>query len=270
MVLLTLRASLKTEQFIEEEVKENITQAEIVSLAMSSFDCFTNSSRNPVMIYLPSGAEFKGGNLLESTELYASQLLDEETGGAEKVLRVCLLGSGAVGKSCIALRFVQGVFNEQYDPTIEDYFRKDASVDGQIVSLDILDTAGQEDFGALKAAWYRKKDGFILVFSLDMPNTLDDLAKFHDELSKFYEVEGVVPPILIVGNKLDLVSNAEAERLLAKANQDSKEWDAVDVIRASAKTGMNIEATFANMVRAIRRSRVKVPVKKRRSWCDLL
>merc|ERR1719285_122549 len=95
------------------------------------------------MIYLPSGAEFNGGNLEENQELYASQLPEEDERDEERVLRLCLLGSGAVGKSCIVVRFMRNIFEDYYDPTIEDSYRKHIRVDGQIVTLDILDTAGQ-------------------------------------------------------------------------------------------------------------------------------
>jgi len=271
MVLVKLRASVKDmDQFIEEEVNENITQAELSALAKTKFDCFTYCSTNPVKIYLPSGAEFKEGTLRENPELYASQLPEEEDGDEEKSLRLCVLGSGAVGKSCIVIRLMQNIFNEYYDPTIEDSYRKHVSVDGQIVFLDILDTAGQEDFEALKAAWYRKKDGFLLVFALDNAHGLEELGNFYNEICVFYEVEGVVPQMLIAANKADLVTIAESEALWLKAKEKSKEWNAVAAMRTSAKTGLNIEATFANLVRAIRRSKIKIPEKKKRRWCDIL
>lgn len=270
MVLVTLRASVKDmDQFHQEEVKENITPSELATIARSNFDCFTKSSTNPVLIYMPSGEEFRGGTLAENQELYASQLPEEEEGDEEKVLRLCLLGSGAVGKSCIVIRFMRNIFNDYYDPTIEDSYRKHVRVDGQIVSVDILDTAGQEDFDALKAAWYRKKDGFLLIFALDNANGLEELGKFYCELSNFYEVEPV-PPILIAGNKADLVSPEQSQELWLKAKEKSTEWGAVGLMRTSAKTGMNIEAAFANLVRAIRRRKMKVPVQKKRSWCNLL
>jgi len=271
MVLVKLRASVKAmDQFVEEEVNENITSAELATLARSKFDCFINCSTNPVKIYLPSGGEFKGGTLRENPDLYASQLHQDENGNEEKTLRLCVLGSGAVGKSCIVQRYMQNIFNEYYDPTIEDSYRKHVSVDGQIVYLDILDTAGQEDFNALKAAWYRKKDAFLLVFALDNAQGLEELEKSYHEICIFYENEGKVPPMLIAANKADLVTIEESEELWLKAKEKSKEWNSVGAIKTSAKTGLNIEATFANLVRAIRRTKIKIPVRKKRSWCDLL
>ena len=58
--------------------------------------------------------------------------------------KIVVLGSGGVGKSALTVQFVQGIFVEKYDPTIEDSYRKQVVIDGETCLLDILDTAGQE------------------------------------------------------------------------------------------------------------------------------
>jgi len=270
MVLVKLRSSLEDNQHFIEEVKENVTQAELAAIAKSRFDCFTNSSKNPVKIYLPSGAEFKEGTLQDNQELYASQLRKDNESNMENPLKLCILGPGGVGKSCILLRLTRNIFADYLDSTIEDSHRHVITVDGQIVTLDVLDTAGQEEFDGLRAAWYRKKDGFLLVFALDNPAGLGGLEKFYHEVSNFYEAGGSdSPPILVAANKSDKVTAAESEDLWLKAEKYSKEWKAIDLMRTSAKTGLNIEATFANLVRAIRR-RNNTTVKKKKWICDLL
>jgi len=54
--------------------------------------------------------------------------------------KIVVLGSGGVGKSALTVQFVQGIFVEKYDPTIEDSYRKQVEVDGQQCMLEILDT----------------------------------------------------------------------------------------------------------------------------------
>ena len=56
--------------------------------------------------------------------------------------KIVVLGSGGVGKSALTVQFVQGIFVEKYDPTIEDSYRKQVEVEGQQCMLEILDTAG--------------------------------------------------------------------------------------------------------------------------------
>ena len=54
--------------------------------------------------------------------------------------KIVMLGSGGVGKSALTMQFVQGIFVEKYDPTIEDSYRKHVEVDNMQCVLDILDT----------------------------------------------------------------------------------------------------------------------------------
>jgi small GTP-binding protein len=49
-----------------------------------------------------------------------------------------------VGKSALTIQLIQNHFVEEYDPTIEDSYRKQVVIDGETCQLDILDTAGQE------------------------------------------------------------------------------------------------------------------------------
>ena len=60
--------------------------------------------------------------------------------------KIVVLGSGGVGKSALTVQFVQGIFVEKYDPTIEDSYRKQVEVDGQQCMLEILDTAGTVNY----------------------------------------------------------------------------------------------------------------------------
>jgi small GTP-binding protein len=57
--------------------------------------------------------------------------------------KIAVLGDGGVGKSAITIQFTSGIFATDYDPTIEDAYRIDVEVDGEVVGLDIIDTAGQ-------------------------------------------------------------------------------------------------------------------------------
>lgn len=60
--------------------------------------------------------------------------------------KLVVLGSGGVGKSALTVQFVQGIFVEKYDPTIEDSYRKQIEIDNRQCMLEILDTAGTVSF----------------------------------------------------------------------------------------------------------------------------
>lgn len=71
--------------------------------------------------------------------------------------KIVVLGSGGVGKSALTVQFVQEIFVEKYDPTIEDSYRKQVEVDGQQCMLEILDTAGTVSTASLRQIKWRKK-----------------------------------------------------------------------------------------------------------------
>ena len=68
---------------------------------------------------------------------------------------IYVLGGGGVGKSALTLRLVTDNFAEDYDPTIEDSYRKQIKVDGIPATVDIVDTAGQEEYNAMRDQWIR-------------------------------------------------------------------------------------------------------------------
>ena len=82
--------------------------------------------------------------------------------------KVVVLGSGGVGKSALTVQFVTGTFIEKYDPTIEDFYRKEIEVDSSPSVLEILDTAGTEQFASMRDLYIKNGQGFILVYSLGL------------------------------------------------------------------------------------------------------
>ena len=64
--------------------------------------------------------------------------------------RVVVLGHGGVGKSSLTLRLITDNFMEEYDPTIEDSYQKSIVVDGESTVLNVLDTAGQEEYSSMQ------------------------------------------------------------------------------------------------------------------------
>jgi len=85
--------------------------------------------------------------------------------------KVVVLGSGGVGKSALTVTFVTGKFVEKYDPTIEDFYRKEIEVDGAPSVLEILDTAGTEQFSSMRDLYIKNGQGFIVVYSITSVQT---------------------------------------------------------------------------------------------------
>ncbi|KAG9335553.1 hypothetical protein JZ751_004456 [Albula glossodonta] len=96
--------------------------------------------------------------------------------------KVVVLGSGGVGKSALTVQFVTGTFIEKYDPTIEDFYRKEIEVDSSPSVLEILDTAGTEQFASMRDLYIKNGQGFILVYSLVNQQSFQDIRPMRDQI----------------------------------------------------------------------------------------
>ncbi|KAL6410294.1 Ras family protein [Ilyonectria robusta] len=167
-------------------------------------------------------------------------------------LHVVVLGAGGVGKSCLTAQFVHNEWIESYDPTIEDSYRTQLQVDGRQVVLEILDTAGTEQFVAMRDLYMKTGQGFLLVFSITSSSSLSELAGLREEIIRIKDDENI--PIVIVGNKADLEENRAVPR--AKGFSISQRWGA-PYYEASARTRNAAKGRRATSPRRWRR-RVQV------------
>ena len=99
-----------------------------------------------------------------------------------KELKVVVLGSGGVGKSALTVQFVSGKFIEKYDPTVEDFYRKEIEVDDCPSVLEILDTAGTEQFASMRDLYIKNGQGFIVCYSITNSQTFEDIKTMKEQI----------------------------------------------------------------------------------------
>jgi small GTP-binding protein len=162
--------------------------------------------------------------------------------------KIVVFGAGAVGKSALTIQFVQGYFITDYDPTIEDSYKRVLAVDGENIQLDILDTAGQDDFAPMRTSYMRQGKGFIIVYAIDDRASFEEVEVFHRDLTRTKGTTNV--PVVICGNKCDLedkrvVSKQESEELAGKLSGIFFE--------TSALANINIENAFKALVKEIKK-----------------
>ncbi|POS87376.1 ras family protein [Erysiphe pulchra] len=170
---------------------------------------------------------------------------------ASKFLReykLVVVGGGGVGKSCLTIQLIQSHFVDEYDPTIEDSYRKQCVIDEEVALLDVLDTAGQEEYSAMREQYMRTGEGFLLVYSITSRQSFDEILVFQQQILRVKDKDYF--PIIVVGNKCDLendrqVSEAEGEAL-------SRSFGC-KFIETSAKSRINVDNAFYDLVREIRR-----------------
>eukprot|EP01119_Soliformovum_irregulare_P017904 TRINITY_DN5393_c0_g1_i1.p1 TRINITY_DN5393_c0_g1~~TRINITY_DN5393_c0_g1_i1.p1 ORF type:complete len:196 (+),score=38.52 TRINITY_DN5393_c0_g1_i1:84-671(+) len=168
--------------------------------------------------------------------------------------KVVVLGDGAVGKSCITIQLVHNYFTLQYDPTIENSYRKQMTVDDKPAVLDILDTAGQEEYLALRDQYICRGEGFALVFSLTNRLTFNHIEDLYNHILRVKDVDQY--PVVILGNKSDLLKDREVQ---PEEGRKLAERLGVPFLETSAKTGYNVEDGFLALVRELRKYREKHP-----------
>jgi small GTP-binding protein len=182
-----------------------------------------------------------------------------------KEYKLVVVGGGGVGKSALTIQFIQSHFVEEYDPTIEDSYRKQCVIDEEVAVLDILDTAGQEEFSAMREQYMRTGEGFLLVFSITDRNSFNEILSFHKQILRVKDREEF--PMILVGNKSDL----EMDRTVnSQEGSDMAKQLKIPYLETSAKLKINVDKCFQDLVRAIRAFNKPIPTlnkKKKRKLC---
>jgi len=215
--------------------------------------------------------------------------------GKMTLYKLVVLGDGGVGKTALTiqvcpllmlcsspcsclLQLCLNHFVETYDPTIEDSYRKQVVIDQQACMLEVLDTAGQEEYTALRDQWIRDGEGFVLVYSITSRNSFSRIQKFHAQVQRVKESGSAssptgpsyLPPslnspsfgpvpVMLVGNKAD--KHHEREVSSQEGQALAKELGC-EFVEASAKNCINVEKAFYDVVRLLRKQRQFGPSKQ--------
>lgn len=223
-------------------------------ILLNSFESLTDGAH----LYISQGENFQVA-VSENTQAKSS-----------KKYVIAMLGAAAVGKSAITMRYVSNKFVRDYDPTIENYYTKNTIIEGEPTVISILDTAGMEDYYPLIDDWIDKKDGFILVYSVDVPDSLSRLKYFHEKILHRYSHQGNKGPVTVMAaNKVDLPSR----NITAEEGRKFAEGLGIRHIEVSAATSAGIDESFNMIVRELKSRRVTHKAPKKEAWykkCELL
>ena len=141
--------------------------------------------------------------------------------------------------------------------------------------LEVLDTAGQEEYTALRDQWIRDGEGFVLVYSISSRSSFTRIQRFHNQIQRVKEssasspsyagspISAVAPsapvPIMLVGNKSDRVTEREVST--QEGHALARELGC-EFVEASAKNCINVEKAFYDVVRQLRRQRMQSSVRQ--------
>ena len=170
---------------------------------------------------------------------------------APKVLnldgKLVLLGDSGVGKSSIAMRYVNNVFSESFEVTIGGgYLQQIVRLkDGTSLKLDIWDTGGQERYRALLQLYYRDADAALITYDVTNARSLENCEYWVNELRR--TEENCI--LCLVANKIDVPD--EEKKVDQRAAQEFAEKFGMILVETSAKTGENINKLFETVAQEI-------------------
>jgi small GTP-binding protein len=132
-------------------------------------------------------------------------------------IKIVAVGDGAVGKTCLLYSYAHNIFPTEYIPTVFDNYRLNTLFEGSTYTVDLWDTAGQEDYDRMRSLSYPKTDVFIVCYSVISPNSFSNVKyKWRYELK---ELAPTVPKIL-VGLKNDLRDDPQFTNFVDKTEAD--------------------------------------------------
>ena len=175
-----------------------------------------------------------------------------------------VVGAGGVGKSALTIQLIQNHFVDEYDPTIEDSYRKQVVIDGETCLLDILDTAGQEEYSAMRDQYMRTGEGFLIVFAVNNAKSFEDITAYREQIKRVKDAEEVScskieplgkltfhfmikVPMVMVGNKCDLPTRS----IDMQQARDAAVNYGIPFVETSAKTRMGVDDAFYTLVRLV-------------------
>ncbi|XP_071642437.1 GTP-binding protein Rit2 [Temnothorax longispinosus] len=179
-----------------------------------------------------------------------------------RVYKIVVLGDGGVGKSAVTLQFVSHRFLDYHDPTIEDSYQTQVVIDGEAALLDILDTAGQVEFTAMREQYMRCGEGFMICYSVTDRHSFQETMEYRKLISRVRANENI--PLVLVGNKFDLQHHRKVTTEEGKALAEEL---GCPFYETSAALRQFIDDAFFSLIRQIRaKDRSRNLHRKRSRW----
>ena len=164
--------------------------------------------------------------------------------------KICIFGTGGVGKTTLVQRYITGRFRESTKMTIgADILIKELEFNDWKVRLQIWDFGGEERFRFFLPPYARGAFAGIFMYDITRYNSLIDFDEWVQIFMKGASFGDKQVPILMVGGKSDLedrrmVSSEEASHFALARN-------VYKIIECSSKTGYNVELIFRDITNKI-------------------
>ena len=173
----------------------------------------------------------------------------------KKIYKITRLGEGAVGKTALKTRYLGDTFKKNYTITIgADFAVKRMNINGEEITLQIWDLAGQPRFSKVREVYYNGTTGALLIYDISRRDTFEKIANWIRELIK--NNQNRIVPVILLANKSDLRGTDQEKISREEGESYAKElgnWAKFEIphVETSAKSGDNVEAAFVKLVENI-------------------
>ena len=192
--------------------------------------------------------------------------------------KIITIGETGVGKTSIIKRYVDQTFQEGIMSTLSTVgistFKKNITLKSGIkITLNLVDTCGQEKYRSIAKSYFRNVDGVLFVFSLYERDTFQNMTEWINLFNQNNEDKKDIPKYLI-GNKSDLEHMINDDEIQEFCNK----YDELDYVETSAKHNTEIDELFQELGEKLYEIEEKNPQtkqyiklmtkKKKRSCCS--
>ena len=134
-----------------------------------------------------------------------------------------LIGNSNVGKTSIFKKLLTGKFvpndiatigvvNKKLNITIDIEDSNKSKIEKKF-EINLVDTAGQENFRAITYNYYRGSDGILLMYDITDKTSFDHVSMWVNSINQTIDNnQGTKYSIILIGNKLDLVSDDDPKK----------------------------------------------------------
>ena len=167
-------------------------------------------------------------------------------------VKILMLGDSGVGKSSLILRWTLDTFSPTLTSTVGVNFKSKKVVlkGGDVVNVQVWDTAGQEQFHKITTSYYKGAQGIMLVYDVTDQKSLDNVSYWIKKI-KSHASDSV--QVALIGNKVDLrIADGFTKRDVdTDRGRDIANVFGVPFFETSAKDATNVNNGFIKLVTQI-------------------
>lgn len=175
-------------------------------------------------------------NLMEANSI----IQDLEENRPIKKRKILVLGSPGVGKSAIVTRFMDDVFYDYYNPSLQTSYKKILNFNNETIELEIVDLEGQSEHTIISYSRFSYGiSGYILSYSIENRQSFELIKIINNKLNCNFGRQDI--PKILIANKSDL--NNRREIPIEAGKYLAKELNC-PFLECSARSRDNIDRVF--------------------------